>query len=670
MAEGSAVQAMRSGWGRALVAFVLVGVVALLPRVLDLGGFITHDEAEFWLDRSETFLEALQAGDYAATAISTHPGVTTMWLGSAGIVLRRALLAWGLVDAMPFPLLLALMRLPATLVHVVGVLAGYALLRRMLPAAVALLAALLWATDPFIIAYSRVLHTDALLATFLTLSLLAACIYWHHGRQGGMLLLSAVCGALAVLSKSPGLIVLPMVAVMALWGADMRRAPLAVLRPLLAWGAAFVVALVVVWPAVWANPARVYELLTIGVGVEASIPHMTGNFFLGQREEVPGPLYYPAAVLLRLTPWTLAGLLLLPWGWREARSLPATRRDLLVLVGFALLFVLAMSVFPKKFNRYLVPIFPALDVLAAVGLLWGGARLAQAWRAGAQARQRVTSAVVGGVALLGVANAAWWHPYSIAAFNQALGGARAGAFMFSVGWGEGFGQVADWLNQQPDITDVLTVSRMISSLNPYLREGAQAFFPSEGELRDNAGYLVVYISEVQGGPPLPPSDQFYGQVPPLHVVTIHGVDYAWIYQTPPPAAQPQPARFGEHIRLYGFAQEAVPPGERVPELTLFWQAQAPVATDYWLFARVLGPDGQTYAQLDLPYAMSTWEPGRYVPTHLPLTLPPDAPPGTYRVVVGLYDPASGERLPLEAASPADPAQSGPHALLLTRVQAE
>jgi hypothetical protein len=68
--------------------------------------------------------------------------------------------------------------------------------------------------------------------------------------------------------------------------------------------------------------------------------------------------------------------------------------------------------------------------------------------------------------------------------------------------------------------------------------------------------------------------------------------------------------------------------------------------------------------------MSTWEPGRYVPTHLPLTLPPDAPPGTYRVVVGLYDPASGERLPLEAASPADPAQSGPHALLLTRVQAE
>jgi hypothetical protein len=200
----------------------LLALAALLPRVLDLGGFVTHDEAEFWLMRSERFLEALQAGQFADTAITTHPGVTTMWLGSAGILLRRALLEWGLVETMPFPLLLALMRLPAALVHTAAVLVGYALLRRMFPFALAALAALLWATDPFLIGYSRLLHTDALAASFAALCLLAAAAYWHHTRHPGLLVLSAVCGALAVLSKSPALAVLPIVAGYGLWAIGYR----------------------------------------------------------------------------------------------------------------------------------------------------------------------------------------------------------------------------------------------------------------------------------------------------------------------------------------------------------------------------------------------------------------------------------------------------------------
>ncbi|NJO85272.1 MAG: phospholipid carrier-dependent glycosyltransferase, partial [Blastochloris sp.] len=138
-----------------------------------------------------------------------------MWLGSAGILLRRALVALDILPSVPFPLLLALMRLPAVLVHTIGVLVGYHLLRRILPAGVAMLAALLWAADPFAIAYSRLLHTDALLMTFATLSLLAALVYCNHRGPIGYLVLSAACGALAVLSKSPGLVLLPMVAAIA-----------------------------------------------------------------------------------------------------------------------------------------------------------------------------------------------------------------------------------------------------------------------------------------------------------------------------------------------------------------------------------------------------------------------------------------------------------------------
>ncbi len=74
------------------LSYLAIGLVALLPRVLNLGTFLTGDEANFWLRRSEIFWRALATGDFAATAISTHPGVTTMWLGGLGLRLQDALL--------------------------------------------------------------------------------------------------------------------------------------------------------------------------------------------------------------------------------------------------------------------------------------------------------------------------------------------------------------------------------------------------------------------------------------------------------------------------------------------------------------------------------------------------------------------------------------------------
>ena len=215
--EGAAIRAASrprvDTW--ALASYIVIGLVALAPRVLALGLFITDDEANFWLTRSDIFLKAIRTGDYAATAITAHPGVTTMWLGAAGIVLRRALLGWGILHSDAFPIVLACMRLPAALVHVLVVLLGYHLLRRMFPPraypALAGLAALLWATDPFVIGYSRLLHTDALAGSFMSLGMLAACVYFNHDRRWRWLILSGVAAGLAFLSKSPALALAPAV---------------------------------------------------------------------------------------------------------------------------------------------------------------------------------------------------------------------------------------------------------------------------------------------------------------------------------------------------------------------------------------------------------------------------------------------------------------------------
>jgi 4-amino-4-deoxy-L-arabinose transferase-like glycosyltransferase len=671
------------------LSYAAIGVIALLPRVWQLGAHVNIDEAMFWLRRSGIFLDALRAGDYAATAVSTHPGVTTMWLGSAGLLLRGWLFESGLVADQSFPMVLALTRLPLALTHTAAILLGYWLLRRLLAAAPAALAAVLWAADPFVIGYSRMLHVDGLSAAFATLSLLAACAYWNHGRQRSMLVISGMCAGLAILSKSPALVLLPAVGLTALLAAAkdqgrmtkdqsaiMRQQAFvfrlwSFLRPLAAWGTICLLTSIALWPALWVGSLRPFEQLQLGVVAEGAGTHVGGNFFLGREIEQPGALFYPVALALRLTPWAMIGVLALPLALRGA-SRPL-RRDMAVLAGFAILFVAAMSVFSNKLNRYILPIIPALDILAAVGLLgigdWGlgiGTRFRSRPPA-ASPRALMKAVLTSIVGVAAIANAAYWHPYGEAAFNQALGGAPAGARTFFFGTGEGMQLVAAWLNEQPDITGVVTISPMVPSLQPYLRRGAQAIDPLGGPLPEKAGYAVIYGRLAQRERMVAPFDQFYGRAAPLQVITIHGVDYAWIYQVPPAIQQPRPASFGPAIELRGLAGDSARRGQTLA-LKLSWNVRSRVAADYMLFAHLIGPDQRRYAQIDLPYPTSEWQPGRYPTSDLPIAIPADAPAGVYQLSIGLYDLSSGQRLPLSAADRLDPAIDGPDALLLTQFE--
>lgn len=99
-------------------------------------------------------------------------------------------------------------------------------------------------------------------------------------------------------------------------------------------------------------------------------------------------------------------------------------------------------------------------------------------------------------------------------------------------------------------------------------------------------------------------------------------------------------------------------------LRLVWEARAAPPADYTLFAHLISPDGGRVSQVDLPYPTSGWQAGRFVTTELPVPIPADVAPGVYRLVVGLYEPDTGRRLPLVADEPAPPELSGPNALLL------
>jgi hypothetical protein len=208
-----------------------------------------------------------------------------------------------------------------------------------------------------------------------------------------------------------------------------------------------------VWPAMWVAPLRSFGHIIREMIDNGGEPHASGNFFLGQAVADPGWGFYPVVVLLRSAPPTLLGLAALPPLWRSATRRPE-RRALLALMGFALLIGVAVSVAAKKFDRYLLPAWPAIEILAAVGLVALGRRAGALLRRGCLRRH--IRAWLGPAAVLAVgafllASDLWYHPYEIAYYNPLLGGGATAEHVILVGWGEGMEQVGAWLRGRPDL---------------------------------------------------------------------------------------------------------------------------------------------------------------------------------------------------------------------------
>jgi hypothetical protein len=122
---------------------------------------------------------------------------------------------------------------------------------------------------------------------------------------------------------------------------------------------------------------------------------------------------------------------------------------------------------------------------------------------------------------------------------------------------------------------------------------------------------------------------------------------------PDPLLRETQAAFGSDLALAGWSLEgltgtALEPGTPLT-VTVVWQAQQAPAADYTAFAHLVDEAGQGWAgddhqPYDGLYPTSAWGAGEMVRDRFSLTLPAAAPPGLYRLEIGWYDPASGERL--------------------------
>jgi len=125
------------------------------------------------------------------------------------------------------------------------------------------------------------------------------------------------------------------------------------------------------------------------------------------------------------------------------------------------------------------------------------------------------------------------------------------------------------------------------------------------------------------------------------------------------APQPQvkiEADFNHQATLLGLdtAAATLSPGDTL-NVTLYWRADAEFTADDTAFVQLIGPDGALHGQVDQTpgagqFPTTGWQSGEYITDTYAVTLSRKAPAGNYQIAVGLYNPATGQRLPVSGGN--------------------
>ncbi len=117
---------------------------------------------------------------------------------------------------------------------------------------------------------------------------------------------------------------------------------------------------------------------------------------------------------------------------------------------------------------------------------------------------------------------------------------------------------------------------------------------------------------------------------------------------PDPPTYPYAADWSGHVALAGY--DALQSSQAI-SLTLYWRAgDVPVTGPLKRFVHVTTADGSIIAQSDADFGVegvpaALWQAGECVLDQVSLTLPPGRPAAM--IYAGLYDPATGERMPVQ-----------------------
>jgi len=338
------------------LALYLPGIAALPP--------LDRDESRF----AQATRQMLESGDFLRIRFQDEARnkkpVGIYWLQAASVA---ALSAAQSNAIWPY-------RLPSLFGATAAVLLTFALGRALVGSGAALLGAALLAGSLGLVVEAHLAKTDAMLLATAVAAQGALGIIYSRARRGGApapwpwaLLFWAAQGA-GLLIKGP---VTPLVGLLtagALSLADRDARWLRALRPL--WGVPLMLAMAAPW-------FIAITAATNGAFLGDAVGHdLLGKLVGAQEAHGAPPGYYLLLIAASFWPGSLLLGPALAWAWQQ-RAAPAER----FLIAWVVPFWVVLELVPTKLPHYILPVYPALALLAgrAVLALGEGAVMRRRW---------------------------------------------------------------------------------------------------------------------------------------------------------------------------------------------------------------------------------------------------------------------------------------------------
>lgn len=340
---------LATGWPAAIILAVLAMLILL--RLAAGSSLWDRDEPRF----ARAAVEMVQSGNYLYPTLFGHlradKPILIYWLMAGGLKLLG-------------PCELAV-RLPSVLAAGATLLLTYAVGRRLATPGVGLLAAAILATTPMLTYIGTAAVADSVLLACLMLAMLATTLAVTGRMTLGLLLLLGLSLGLALLTKGPPAL-LPLVSMIVIGVLGRRQLPLGrdywLAIPL---ALALALAMFIAW-GLPANVATDGGFLQLGIGkhvigrISAPMEGHGGNspllYFLWL-------FFYFPIIIAFFFPWTIylpAAIALI----RQPGDLPPAPR--IVLLAWSLPTFIIMSLVATKLQHYILPMWPALAIAAAL----------------------------------------------------------------------------------------------------------------------------------------------------------------------------------------------------------------------------------------------------------------------------------------------------------------
>ena len=353
---------------------IIVFTLFVLSRLPSLGHDMFNTDVWKWKARSYDFGSGVFGLDFERTLQKYHPGVTLMWIGSAGIKFFN--LYYSLVyktsprdnSAQTIFQLHFVQKFFVVIVIGLSLVFFFYPLKKLFGVRYALLTVAFLSLDPFYIALSREFHLEGLMSTFMIASVIWLYYYFDDKSKKFRFILSAFFGSLAFLTKTSSLFLVPFTGLsLFLFGyhndknfmRNLRTAFLEFLKWFLMSFAFFFAA----WPAMWAVPIEVFKTLYRGifvVGVERE--HI--QYYFGRLVENPGFTYYFVVLALRSSAYLIIGLV--GYFLLARKHLDrSVRRFVLFMVIFSVVYIVELTIPNKKLDRYILPSIVGFTLVSA-----------------------------------------------------------------------------------------------------------------------------------------------------------------------------------------------------------------------------------------------------------------------------------------------------------------